>query len=184
MAVCGDVDSISVAGRAAMMILAVTKRARRCDASAREGSRDRRNELESGDVQGRDLLTPGYGRVGGRTASMVAGFGIGIRTYDPCLAMRGRPDVISVSVPGTDGPLAGPAKFAAMKDGAVVVNAACGGSVDGPDRASRSGGVGAAGFDAFAREPLPDRHPLRTFDQVVLGVRVSSALSGNSHHVW
>lgn len=197
LAVCGDVNSHSVAEHASMMILAATKRALRADAAVRSGPWEWRNRLESRDLRGRNLLLVGFGRIGRHTATMMAGFGMTIRAHDPHLFEHGWPagdvapvadlheglawaDAISVSAPKSDRPLLGAAEFAAMKPGVIVVNTARGGIVDEAAlvAALESGKVGAAGLDVFEEEPLPPDHPLARFDQVLLSPHIAGVTDG------
>ncbi|WP_425099424.1 hydroxyacid dehydrogenase [Tropicibacter sp. S64] len=197
LAVCGDVNSTSVAEHAMMMILAATKRVLRADAAVRKGPWAWRNRLESQDLRGRNLLLLGYGRIGRHTAVMAAGFGLHIRAYDPYLLKQGWPegpvtpasnlrdalawaDVISVSAPRADKPLIGPEEFAAMKPGTVLVNTARGGIVDEAAlvEALKDGTIGAAGLDVFEQEPLPADHPLKSFDQVLLSPHIAGVTAG------
>lgn len=197
LAVCGDVNSYSVAEHACMLMLAASKRVLRADASVRHGPWAWRNGLESQDLRGRNLLILGYGRIGRHTAVMMAGFGLTIRAYDPWLQAQGWPDgpvapagdlqsalgwadVISVSAPKGDKPLIGAAEFACMKDGTVLVNTARGGIVEEAALidALRSGRIGAAGLDVFENEPLPGDHPLKGFDQVVLSPHIAGVTLG------
>ncbi|MGO4855456.1 hydroxyacid dehydrogenase [Phaeovulum sp. W22_SRMD_FR3] len=197
LAVCGDVNSTSVAEHAAMMILAASKRALRADKSVRQGPWDWRNGLESQDLRGRNLLLLGYGRIGRHTATMMGGFGLTIRAYDPYLLGQGWPpgpvtpvadlaeglawaDIISVSVPRAGKPLIGTAEFAQMKDGVVLVNTARGGVVDETAliAALSSGKVGAAGLDVFEQEPPARDNPLAGFDQVLLSPHIAGVTDG------
>jgi D-3-phosphoglycerate dehydrogenase len=187
LAVCGDVNSTAVAEHAAMMILAVSKRALRADASVRTGSWDWRNKLEGRDLRGQNLLQVGYGRIGRHIASMMTGFGMKVRAYDPYLMRAGWPeggaegidalqeglgwaDVISFSLPHTGKPLIGEDEIAQMKDGVILINTARGGIIDEAPLigALKSGKIGGAGLDVFEAEPLPANHPLYSFDQVLL----------------
>lgn len=187
LAVCGDVNSTTVAEHASMMILAASKRAVRADASVRSGQWEWRNKLEARDVRDRNLLLVGYGRIGRHTASMMAAFGMTIRAYDPFLLQNGWPegsvasvrslqeglawaDVISFSLPHTGTPLIGRDELALMRDGVVLINTARGAIIDETAlvQALESGKVGAAGLDVFASEPMPSEHALNRFDQVLL----------------
>ena len=197
LAVCGDVNSYSVAEHAAMMILAASKRALRADTAVRKGPWDWRNQLESQDLRGRNLLLLGYGRIGRHIREMMRGFGMTIRAFDPFLLQQGWPegdvepvvdlneglgwaDVISVSAPKGDKPLIGNDEFVAMKPGVVIVNTARGGIVDelALIDALRSGKVGAAGLDVFETEPFPAFHPLAEFDQVLLSPHIAGVTDG------
>ncbi len=202
LAVCGDVNSTSVAEHACMMILAATKRALRGDGAVRSGPWDWRNSLESQDLRGRNLLILGYGRIGRHTASMMSGFGMSIRAYDPYLNSVGWPegdagsvedlgealgwaDIISVSAPKTDKPLIGAAEFAAMKQGVVLVNTARGGVVDEAAliAALESGTVSAAGLDVFEAEPPAPDHPFKSMTQVILSPHIAGVTEGASERM-
>lgn len=197
LAVCGDVNSATVAEHASMMILAASKRALRADASVRSGSWEWRNRLEARDVRGQNLLLVGYGRIGRHTASMMRGFGMQIQAFDPYLLRNGWPrggaapvrtleeglawaDVISFSLPYTGKPLIGEAEIAAMRDGVVLVNTARGGIIDESALMSAltSGKVGAAGLDVFEAEPVLADHPLVGFDQVILSPHIGGLTLG------
>jgi len=202
LAVCGDVNSYSVAEHACMMILGATKRVLRGDSSVRKGPWGWRNSLESQDLRGRNLLILGYGRIGRHTAEMMSGFGMNVQAFDPFLLGKGWPkgdvapaanlnealawaDVISVSAPKTEKPMLGATEFAAMKPGVIVVNTARGGIVDETALvdALKSGKVGAAGLDVFVEEPMPELHPLRAFDQVVLSPHIAGVTEGASERM-
>ncbi len=197
LAVCGDVNSTSVAEHAAMLILAASKRTLRADKSVRNGPWEWRNKLESQDLSGRNLLQVGYGRIGRKIAAIMSGFAMNIRAYDPFLQRQGWPegdidpvagisegmawaDVVSVSVPGGDEPLIGRRELAAAKDGVIIVNTARGGVVDESAliNAVESGKVSAAGLDVFETEPLPADYRLPLFDQVILSPHIAGLTRG------
>ena len=187
LCIVGDVNSVSVAEHAMMMILACAKQLIRSDASVRHGTWGWRNKLEQGEVSGKRLLIIGYGRIGRHLAHMAAAFGMKIAAYDPYLATHGWPagnvacaadlaaglaeaDFVSVHIPKADGPLIGAAEIAAMKRGAIIINTARGGIVDEAAlaQALRSGHIAGAGIDVFDAEPPAAGHPLLAFDQVLL----------------
>jgi D-3-phosphoglycerate dehydrogenase len=197
LAICGDVNSSSVAEHAVMMILAAAKQVLRADASVRHGPWAWRDNLESQDVRNRKLLLLGYGRIGRHIAKMAAGFEMEIRAFDPFLLKAGWPegdvtpvenlneglgwaDIVSVNVPRSDGPLIGAEEFGVMKDGVILVNTARGGIVDEAVLvdALRSGKVSAAGLDVFEEEPMPQDHPFAQFDQLVLSPHVAGVTDG------
>jgi phosphoglycerate dehydrogenase-like enzyme len=70
--------------------------------------------------------------------------------------------------------------FARMRRGALLVNVARGKLVDESAllNALRSGRLRGAGLDVFAREPLPDGHPLWSMDNVVVTPHVSAVTGG------
>ena len=187
LCIVGDVNSVSVAEHAMMLILACVKRLIRSDRAVRQGPWGWRNKLEQGEVAGKTLLILGYGRIGRHLARMAAAFGMKILAFDPWALNHGWPegpalpvatlaeglaqaDVISVNLPKADQPVLGAAELALVKRGVVIVNTARGGIVDEAalGMALTSGQVGAAGLDVFDDEPPTPDHPLLAFDQVIL----------------
>jgi D-3-phosphoglycerate dehydrogenase len=187
LCVVDDVNSLSVAEHAFMLILAGAKRLIRADRSVREGPWGWRNALEAGEISGKNLLIIGYGRAGRHLARMAQGFAMQTRAFDPFLLEQGWPDgptapvasladglawadVISVHAPKAGRPILGAREFAQVKPGVVIVNTARGGVVDEGALAAAfaEGQVGAAGLDVFGDEPPAKDHPLLGLDQVVL----------------
>ena len=192
LCVVGDVNSLSVAEHAMMLILACSKQAIRADRAARTGPWGWRNALEAGEISGKRLLIIGYGRSGRQLAGMAKGFRMEICAYDPLLRERGWPDghvspvvslldglaladVVSVHVPKSGRPILGANEFSCIKPGAIVVNTARGGIIDEAALASAlaDGRVSAAGLDVFDDEPPANDHPLLGFDQVVLSPHIA-----------
>ncbi|MFN0113394.1 MAG: hydroxyacid dehydrogenase [Paracoccaceae bacterium] len=188
LAIVGDVNSVSVAEHAMMLMLAAAKRLVRADRAVRDPAGwDWRNRLEAREVSGGRLLILGYGRIGRHLARMAAGFGMEVRAYDPYLQRSGWPegdvrpaedlepalgwaDFVSVHVPGSGRPVIGAREIAAMKPGAVLINTARGGVVDEAALAEALAGghIGAAGLDVFEDEPPGASAPLAALDQAVL----------------
>ncbi len=187
LCIVGDVNAVSVAEHAMMLILACAKQLIRADAATRIGPWVWRNRLEQGEMSGKRLLILGYGRIGRHLARMAAGFNMQITAYDPYLAAHGWPegpataatnladalaaaDFVSVNLPKADRPILGTAELAQMKPGAIVINTARGGIVDEDALAAalHSGHIAAAGLDVLADEPPAPNHPLLAFDQVIL----------------
>jgi D-3-phosphoglycerate dehydrogenase / 2-oxoglutarate reductase len=187
LAIVGDVNSVSVAEHAMMLLLAATKRLIRADRSVRENEWGWRNRLEPSELAGKRLLILGFGRIGRHLARMAAAFGMDVRAYDPFLERQGWPegpvapvndlqaglawaDAISVNVPKAERPVIGPVELSAMKPTAVLINTARGGVVDEAAliAALGEGRIAASGIDVFDDEPPAPDHPLFGFDQVVL----------------
>jgi len=202
LAICGDINSTTVAEHAAMMILGATKRVIRGDRVTRSGDWGWRAALDPRDLAGQALLLVGYGRIGQQLGAMMQGFGLTIRAYDPFLAKKGWPDgpvppfddlhdalawadIVSISVPKTGEPLIATAEFEAMRDGTVLINTARGGIVDEDAliAALDSGRIGAAGLDVFEAEPLPADHPLTRYDQVVLSPHVAGVTAESAERL-
>ena len=136
-----------------------------------------RNRLSGGrEAAGKTLGLVGFGDIGRRSARLARAIGMRTVAYDPMVdandpvweatgtlarsldALVGEADAISLHVPlvaATRG-LFDVARIAAMKRGAVLINTARGGVVDEQAVAAalRSGQLGGAALDVFAREPL------------------------------
>jgi len=137
------------------------------------------------EVRGKTLGIIGFGRIGQWTARYAIGAGMNVIVNDsrsgthvlaiplggghqvtgvniehvPLEALLERSDAVSLHVPAqADGrPLIGADQLAMMKDGAVLLNAARGGSVDEDAllAALKSGKLRAAALDVFVNEPTP-----------------------------
>ncbi len=178
LCIVGDVNSVSVAEHAMMLILACVKKLVRADASVRSGAWSWRNRLEAGEVAGKRLLIIGYGRIGRHLARLASVFGMDIRADDPFLETKGWPDpqvipvttlaeglawadIVSVNLPKADRPVLGAEELAHLRPGAIIINTARGGIVDEPALADAlaRGHVAAAGLDVFGEEPPARNHP-------------------------
>ena len=192
LAVVGDVNSVSVAEQAMMLLLAAAKRVIRSDRAVRDGDWGWRNRLEPTELWRKRLLIVGFGRSGRHLARMATGFGMDIRAFDPFLADRGWPDgsvspvaglpeglawadFVSVHAPRGDRPAVGAAELAMMRPTAVLVNTARGGVVDESALIAALSGerLAAAGLDVFDDEPPSPGNPLFAMDRVVLSPHVA-----------
>ncbi|CAM5547585.1 hydroxyacid dehydrogenase [Streptomyces purpurascens] len=152
--------------------------------------------MESGDwpklfgpeLHGKTLGIVGFGRIGSLLAGYARAFGMHVLAHDPYVPgddvrahgaepaalddLLARADAVSLhSPPDPSGtPLLDSARLAAMRPGAILVNAARGGLIDESALAAllRSGHLGAAALDAFSTEPLPADHPLRKAPRALL----------------
>ena len=103
-----------------------------------------------------------------------------IKTMDELLAMS---DVVSLHVPETPQTknMIGKAQFAAMKPGAIFINASRGTvvDIDALAAAMASGHLGGAAIDVFPVEPKSNNEefvsPLREFDNVILTPHVGGS---------
>ena len=192
LAVVGDVNSISVAEQAMMLLLTAAKRVIRSDRAVRNGDWGWRNRLEPIELWRKRLLIVGFGRSGRHLARMAGGFGMEIRAFDPFLAARSWPegavapvpelleglawaDFVSVHAPKTDKPVIGADELAVMKPSAIIVNTARGGVVDEVAliKALDERRIAAAGLDVFDDEPPAPGNPLLATDQVVLSPHIA-----------
>jgi len=147
------------------------------------------------DLFGATLGIVGLGEIGEAVARRARGFRMRIlyhsRTRKPALeadlglefrdlhSLLADSDFVSLHTPLTPQTrhLLGPAAFAAMKPGAILVNTARGGIVDQDAlvEALRSGSLGGAALDVTDPEPLPLSHPLYGFPNVIITPHIGSA---------
>ncbi|CTQ48230.1 hydroxyacid dehydrogenase [Jannaschia donghaensis] len=136
------------------------------------------------EIAGKTLGLIGYGEIARDAARLGTALGMKVLASDPYAddfpgAMEGTEeevlttaDVISLHVPLTDETrgMIDADVIAAMKPGAVVINAARGGVVDEAALcdALTSGHLGGAALDTFASEPLGTDHPFAGVPNLIL----------------
>ena len=195
-------NTISAAELTFALILASVRRIPAADRSMKNGEWDRKS-FTGTELYGKTLGLVGAGRIGGEVARRARAFGMRVCAHDPYLTAErartleielatledvlARADVLSLHVPLTESTagLIGAGELAAMKRGAIVVNAARGGVIDEAALADavRSGHIAGAGLDVFAEEPAPADHPLRSLPQVVLTPHLGAATQEAQHNV-
>ncbi|MEU0987456.1 NAD(P)-dependent oxidoreductase [Streptomyces sp. NPDC005953] len=188
---------VRTAEHALLLMLALVKRLPAADRSVRAGSgcpgRDVTYNWAGltglGGLEGRTLGIVGLGEVGSLVAERARAFGMRLlytgrsrrstaQERELGVDYRSLPDllaeshVVSLHVPGAGrgAPLLGPAEFAAMRPGALLVNTGRGRLID--ERALYEalveGRLGGAGLDVHRVEPRPRTDPLCALDNVVL----------------
>lgn len=187
LCIVGDVNSRAVAEHTLMLMLGVARRAAAHDRAVRTGEWNIRNRFETVELDGKTLLLLGFGRIGRRVAELAQAFGMAVSAYDPfvkpevlakhgvkpapdLMAALGEADYLSLHMPGSaEAALIGAKELAAMKPGAILVNAARGGIVDelALDGALRNGKLGGAGLDVLGAEPPAGDHPLLRNERVL-----------------
>ena len=150
-------------------------------------------------LEGRTLGLLGLGKLGSRVARVGQAFGMETIAWSANLTaaqaarhgvtavskqeLFARSDVLSVHLILSDRSrgLIGAAELAAMKPTAVLVNTSRGPIVDEHAlvRALQERRIGGAGLDVFDVEPLPQGHPLRTLDNVVVTPHIGYVSDGN-----
>ena len=99
--------------------------------------------------------------------------------------LRARSDIVVALLPLSDSTrgLVKASVFAAMKPGAIFINAGRGATVVEDDllAALDGGSLRAAGLDVFAVEPLPMSSPLRTHPRVTPLPHIGSATHDTRH---
>jgi D-3-phosphoglycerate dehydrogenase len=138
-------------------------------------------------LAGRTVGLIGYGAVARALAWRLEGLGMTVIAHDPYVESATHTlndlliesDVVSMHAPVLDSTRAmiGAEQFAAMKPGAIYINAARAAlhDTDALVAALQSGHLGAAGLDHFEHEWLDPSHPLAAMDNVVLTPHIGGA---------
>ncbi len=162
--------TISVAEYTFGLMLAAVRQQGRANLTMKQHKWEKK-VLHGTELFGKTLGLIGAGRIGLAVAERAIAFGMTVLAYDvvpiktnlavrqvPLDELLARADVFSLHVPKTQGPILGPAEFAKMKKGAVLINAARGGVVDEKAllEALNDGTVKAAALDVYAKEPPED----------------------------
>ncbi|GAA6170912.1 phosphoglycerate dehydrogenase [Colwellia sp. KU-HH00111] len=149
-----------------------------------------KSAVGSFEARGKTLGIIGYGHIGTQLGILAETLGMRVRFYDietklplgnasqaPSLsALLGEADVVSLHVPETPQTqdMFGAAEFAAMKTGAILINASRGTvvDIDALAEALSEKKVAGAAIDVFPVEPKGNNEefvsPLRGFDNVIL----------------
>ena len=139
-------------------------------------------------LRGKTIGLIGLGNVGQRVAEIAEGFGLRVLCYTrrpdaprrtgarvefvPLDELLRRSDVLSLHALLTDETrgMIGARELNLLPEGAIVINTARGPLLDTDAlvAALKSGRLGGAGLDVFDHEPLPEHHPLKELDNVIL----------------
>ena len=181
-------NTVAVAELLFGSLIALFRHIVRADTSMHAGSWDR-SALLGSELKGRTLGIVGVGRIGSEVAMRALAFGMDVVGFDPyvgderfrALRIRRAPsleallpdaDILTIHTPLTPETtgLIGRRELARMPSGAVLCNLARGGIVDDAAlaQALQHGLLRGACIDAFAQEPLPADHLLRTLPTVLL----------------
>ncbi|WP_067936351.1 phosphoglycerate dehydrogenase [Alicyclobacillus kakegawensis] len=182
-----DGNTISACEHTLAMLMAMARRIPDAHQSMRQGRWDRKAYVGV-ELSGKTLAIIGLGRIGREVAKRAQAFNMNVVCYDPFLSREraqelgitslplndalAQADFVTVHTPLTRDTrhLLGPEQFANMKPGVRIVHCARGGVIDEQAlvAALRDGRVAAAALDVFEQEPLPDGHPLRSLENVIL----------------
>ncbi|HVC92048.1 MAG TPA: hydroxyacid dehydrogenase [Pirellulales bacterium] len=201
-----DAPTIATSEHAIALLLATVKQLKRSNQAMLRGEKsDYMNEFSGMELYQHRLGLVGLGRIGGRVAQMAKALGMAVAAYDPFVTparaaelgvelvsslegLLGISDVVSLHVPM--GPqtrhMMNAERFAQMKPGAYLVNAARGGLVDESAllAALESGRLAGAGLDVFDPEPPPPDHPLLARGDVIATPHVGGATAEGRRRVW
>ena len=170
------------------LVLAIAKSVIGLDARMRAGHWDKATH-KSLELKGKTLGVVGVGAIGSRVARIGAAFGMTVLAHDPFAKaapegaslvtmerLLAESHVVSLNCPLTpeNRGFMNAAAFAAMRDGAILVNTGRGALIDEPDlrAALASGKLRGAGLDAFCTEPLVGEHAFRDVAKAVLSPHI------------
>jgi D-3-phosphoglycerate dehydrogenase len=174
-----DSNSMAAAEHTVALMLALARNVPQAHGSLTSGKWER-SKFGGIEVEGKTLGILGFGRIGRLVAQRAKGFEMDVVAYDPFVGAElyrelgvvkaessrevyERADFITVHLPKTPETAnwLDDEAFAAMKDGARVINCARGELVDHAalERALDSGKVAGAALDVFPEEPITE-HPL------------------------
>jgi len=195
-------NMISVAEQAMAFLLTLAKEVSFYDPITRKNDWAERYPVRGVDLEGKNLLIVGFGRIGSKVAKRANGFDMKVFAYDPYVddaviraggaepvsnynAALGDMDAVLVHCMKTAETtnMFSDAQFKAMKSSAIIVNCARGGIIDEAAlyTALTTGEIRSAGLDVLLDEPSSTDHPLFTispekliFSPHIAGVTVES----------
>jgi len=206
IAVCNtpDAPTASTAEHTLLLLLAVSKRLKKAEASLRS-PKDFFYNHSGLELCGRCLGLVGLGRIGSRVARAALSLGMVVCGYDPFVPahraeeigveavptleeLLSRADILSLHVPlvSETRHLINAGTLAFMKPGAILINAARGGLVDEAALldALERGHLQGAGLDVFDPEPPSPDNPLLHRDDVVATPHIASATGASKARLW
>jgi D-3-phosphoglycerate dehydrogenase / 2-oxoglutarate reductase len=182
-----DGNTLAAAEHALSLLFALARHVPRADAGMKAGEWPKSGNTGF-ELEGKKLGVIGLGRIGGTVARKARALGMDVAAYDPFLPpsaaghgsvplkslddLLAWADVVTLHVPRTKETthLLDAERFALMKRGAYLINAARGGLVDEDALldALDSGQLAGAALDTFATEPLQADSKLRAHPKLVL----------------
>lgn len=190
-----------IADHAFALLLGLTRNMAAFFQAQEEGVWERREGMPMIELHGKKMLVIGYGGIGQLVAERARAFGMEVRAIDTndipltrTLDGSGKPDeldeflkdadVVVSCVPitkETEG-MIGKEQFAAMKNGAYLINVSRGKVVDtgAMIEALRGGKLAGVGLDVVEPEPLPADSPLWGMKNVLITPHVAGVSDGRS----
>ncbi|MGN0035448.1 MAG: phosphoglycerate dehydrogenase [Coriobacteriales bacterium] len=178
---------VSAAEQTMAMILSVARHTPQANLSMHSGKWER-SKFVGTELYDKTLAIFGLGRIGSLVAERAAAFGMKLIGYDPyCSPERAEhlgvtlydtidevlplADFVTIHLPKTRETIGmfGPEQYAAMKDGAYLINSARGSilNVDSLADFIAAGKIAGVAIDVYAKEPCTES-PLHEFDNVIL----------------
>lgn len=189
-------NTISTAEHTMAMMTSLARSIPQADRGMHEGKWEKKKFIGV-ELYNKTLGVCGFGRIGSEVARRAQAYGMKIMAYDPFIneevvkrmgvqkatvdEICQQADFITVHSPlspQTKG-LLNKERFAMMKKGVRVLNCARGGIIDEAAllEALQNGTVAGAALDVFEVEPLPEDHPFRSMDNVVMTPHLGAATS-------
>ncbi|WP_339448145.1 hydroxyacid dehydrogenase [Pseudomonas sp. EA_5y_Pfl2_R50] len=185
--VCANANHRAVAEHTLGFMLSLAKRTEALTHLVRNGNWHQRYDYLPSELEGREVLLVGCGRIGARVATLLVALGMRVKVYDPYLAPRQLPhgvepvavlehglasaDYVSLHCPKTAETvgLLSAERLALMKPQAYVINTARGGIVDEQAlyQALVEKRIAGAALDVFLPEPPPHGSGLPSLDNVI-----------------
>jgi len=179
------------------LLLAATRRLARTDRMIRQGGWPKGRFPG---MAGRTMGVVGYGAIGQGVGQRARGLGMEVIAHDPYMqsapdgtelvgfeALLERADVITLCCNQTpeNYHLLNADTLGRARDGVILCNVARGGLIDETALVAglASGKVAAAALDVFETEPLPQDHPLMSFENVALSSHNANSTVEAIEHV-
>jgi phosphoglycerate dehydrogenase-like enzyme len=201
VAITAGANAHAVAEHTVMLMLATLRKLSVVDRALREGRwLFKEMRVQCLQMSGRTVGLVGFGNIGRAVAKRLAGFEVEVLYYDPRPApleveqalaatlvsfdeLLARADILSLHCPGgtENRHLMDAARFARMKRGAVLVNAARGELVNQAAlvEALGDGTLMGAGLDVFEQEPPAADNPLLQLQNVTLSPHTAASVLDN-----
>jgi len=182
-------SSKAVAELVLALMFALARPIAYADASMKAGKWEKK-KLKGTELEGKTLGIIGYGRIGRTLGEKAKALGMDVLAYDPYIehedlvtleALLKAADYVSLHIPHVEEThhLMGAEQFAMMKEGAHVIQASRGGTVDERAlyEALSNGHLAGAALDVYTQEPPEDKylHKLIALPQVVATPHIGAA---------
>jgi D-3-phosphoglycerate dehydrogenase / 2-oxoglutarate reductase len=185
------------------LLLALAKKLFTADAVARRAEWQVK-ECYGLQLHGKTIGLIGLGNIGQRVAEIAEGFGLRVLCYTrrphaprrikvrvefvPLDELLRRSDFLSLHALLTDETrgMIGARELDLLPEGAIVINTARGPLIDTDAlvAALKRGRLRGAGLDVFHHEPLPERHPLKELDNVILSPHASGLTDTAAYNLF